>query len=382
MKILLVPDKFRGSLTATEVATCMAEGIKNYNALIEITQQPMADGGEGTAQLLTEATGGYTETIEVLDPLFRPIKAAIGFSANSQQAFIEMAEASGLSLLAHHERNPLNTSTIGTGQLIAHALNKGVEEIILCIGGSATTDAGIGMATALGYRFLDSEGQELLPIGGNLGQIQQIDTSAVHPRLSEVKFRIACDVENPLFGPNGAAYVYAPQKGASMAHVKVLDEALKNFDTIMRATENSLLNYTLLPSCNAVAGAGAAGGLGYGAMVFLNGTLQSGVELVADTIGLEQKIAEADLIITGEGKIDAQTLSGKLIGGIVKLSRKYRKPVVALCGTLLLSPKEIRGMGLLYATSILTKPQNLATAQTEVRQQLRNATENLIPLFW
>jgi glycerate 2-kinase len=370
MKILLAPDKFRGSLSANEVCEAMTEGILQACPTAQITALPMADGGEGTAQLLTQCTGGQLRTLRVQDPLGRPVEVMYGLSANGQTAFIEMATASGLALLEQHERNPLLTSTFGTGQLIADALAQGATHIILAIGGSATTDAGIGLAAALGWQFLDKNGEALLPIGQNLGAIATIVPSSNLPHFT---VEVACDVNNPLFGINGAAYVYALQKGADTAAVQQLDAGLEHFASIVQRDFNREIAN--------VAGAGAAGGLGAGALFFLNATLKSGVEIVLQQTRFNDHLAEVDLVLTGEGKIDEQTLQGKLVAGVAQAAAAQNVPVAALCGTLLVAPTELKKIGVCYGASILTRPISLEEAVLGAYQDLKNATCSLIN-FW
>ncbi|HEY1056727.1 MAG TPA: glycerate kinase, partial [Emticicia sp.] len=318
MKILLAPDKFKGSLDAQQVCQAMTEGIKMVSTEIETISLPMADGGEGTLDLLLWYSGGQKKTAQVKDPLGRIIDAQYGISADGKTAFIEMATASGLSLLKTDERNPLLTSTYGTGELIKVAIEAGVEQIMLGIGGSATTDAGIGMAKALGWQFFDAEDKEIDAIGGNLSQIRKIIPSPLASQLP--KIQVACDVTNPLYGINGAAYIYGPQKGADAEKVAILDKGLKDFAKITGLSEETFNN----------PGFGAAGGLGFGCVFFLNAELKEGVKLLMDFCGFEKHLQGVDLIITGEGKIDNQTLQGKLVKGIT--SQAQNISIAAICG--------------------------------------------------
>lgn len=369
MTILLAPDKFRGSLTAIEVCEAMREGIRMVNPDIEIIAVPMADGGEGTAEILTYNAGGKMLSCEVFDPLNRPIDAAFGISANQKTAYIEMATASGLRLLQKHEQNPLKTTTYGTGQLIQKVIEMGVEHIILGIGGSATNDAGIGMAAVLGWVFLDKNGNELAPCGENLIQIEKI----IRPQNeAKIKVEVACDVTNLLHGPTGAAYVYAPQKGATPEMVLELDNGLRHFAAVVHRDFGLDLN---------VAGAGAAGGLGAGALFFLNATLKSGIEIVMEETHFEEKLAKADLVITGEGKIDEQTLQGKLISGIGLAAQRRAKPAAALCGTISVPPSELTMIGIVYVASVINKPMTLDEALTTAFQAVKEKTFSLVNLF-
>lgn len=370
MKILLAPDKFRGSLTATEVCEAMSEGIWKALPNAEILAIPMADGGEGTAEILTLNAGGQMHTVLVSDPLGREIEADFGLSADGHSAYLEMAVASGLRLLQPHERNPLQTSTFGTGQLIQEAIIQGAKQLILGIGGSATTDGGIGMAAALGWRFEDKSGQHLVANGGNLGQIQKIIPP---PTFPQIDIQVACDVTAPLYGPTGAAYVYAPQKGADTEMVAQLDDGLKHLSDIIKRDFGVDLAQ--------VPGTGAAGGLGFGLLFFLKATLKEGVKIVMEQTCFDEQLQGVDLVLTGEGKMDDQTLQGKLIAGIAQTAQQNGIPVIALCGTLLLSPEEVQRIGLSYATSILNRPMTLNEAIAYAHQGVSDSTYQLMKLF-
>jgi glycerate kinase len=370
MKILLAPDKFRGSLTAPEVCEAMSEGIRKAVPNAEIVAIPMADGGEGTSAILTFNAGGQMHTVLVSDSLGRQINAEFGLSADGKTAYLEMATASGLRLLQSHERNPLLTTTFGTGELIRTAVDKGAKHVILGIGGSATTDGGIGMAAALGWHFLDKNGGKLNPVGGNLSQIQKIIPPLTFPAID---IQVACDVTAPLYGPSGAAYVYAPQKGADAEMVEKLDDGLRHLDAIIQRDFGVNLAQ--------VEGTGAAGGLGFGLLFFLKATLKEGVKIVMEQTGFEEKLPGVDLIFTGEGKMDEQTLQGKLIAGIAQAAHRKHIPVVALCGTLLVSAEEVQRIGLTYAVSILNRPMTLDDAIAYAHQGVSDSTYQLTKLF-
>ncbi|GGD47667.1 glycerate kinase [Emticicia aquatilis] len=372
MKILLTPDKFRGSLDAQQVCEAMAEGIRMVSPAIDVVSLPMADGGEGTLDLLLWYSGGKKQIAKVQDPFGRIIEAEYGISADGKTAFIEMATASGLRLLKADERNPLKTSTFGTGELIKTVVALGVENIILGIGGSATTDAGIGMAAALGWQFLDENGQELNPIGENLLKVKKIQPPIIINQFP-VLITVACDVTNPLFGENGAAYIYGPQKGADKEAVELLDKGLQNISEIF--TKDFGKDYAQ------IAGTGAAGGLGFGLMAFMNAQLKEGVKLLMDFCAFEENLKNVNLIITGEGKIDNQTLQGKLIKGITDQATHAKIPIAAICGTLDVSPKELQEIGINYATSILNRPMNLDDALKYGHEGVRNATFYLVNLL-
>ncbi|QJD77138.1 glycerate kinase [Spirosoma rhododendri] len=370
MRIILAPDKFRGSLSARKAARAMAEGVRLALPDAELIRLPLADGGEGTACVLTRATGGSWHAVDVQDPLGRTIEAGFGLAGDGKTAFIDMASASGLILLAPDERNPLNTSTYGTGQLISRAMETGVKHIVLGIGGSATTDAGVGMAAALGWQLLDEYDAELPPVGGSLNRLARLVPPTNSP-VDDVWFSVACDVLNPLYGPEGAAYVYGPQKGATPAQVEQLDAGLQQFAQVIREQ----FGYEL----GNVPGAGAAGGLGAGCLFFLQAGLRPGSELVLDTIGFDQHLIGTDLILTGEGKLDSQTAQGKLLHGLT--SRAGDVPVVAICGSVDLSPEAIDDLGLRAAFSIQTQPQSIDVALQTAYDDLRTATFNVCRLF-
>ncbi len=373
MNILIAPDKFRGSLEAAEVCDAVEKGVLLACPSAYVVKTPLADGGEGTAAILTKSQNGKFIEITAGDPLGRGIRAVYGIAGNGKTAFIEMSAASGLQLLQKDEQNPLFTSSYGTGEMIAHALETGVDTIILGIGGSATTDAGTGMARALGFRFLDKAGDEVAPNGENLRKIKSIDDNGKHHLLERCNVIVACDVTNPLYGPNGAAYVYGPQKGADQAGVLLLDEGLRSFAQVASAHfRNSLDN---------VPGAGAAGGVGAGAVWFLGAKLHEGIRIVMDQLEIPGKIKEMDLVITGEGKADGQTLSGKVVKGLASLCKESGIPLALLCGTLAITPQQAEEAGITYAASILNRPTDLKTAQEEAAERIAEAAYYLTRLM-
>ncbi len=341
MHIVIATDSFKGTLTAQEVGDAISQGIQRYNSAFQVTHIPMADGGEGTVQSLVDATGGTLVTATVQDPLLRPVEATYGIlsirkpdqpsSSNSSSninptktAVIEMAAASGLPLLKECELNPCITSTYGTGELILHALEKGCRSFIIGIGGSATNDGGMGMLQALGIKFLDKRGVVLPPGGASLAKLHHIDITGLDPRVLESSFLIACDVDNPLCGADGASAVYGPQKGATPEMVELLDRALSHYAEIIERE--------LATSVRNMPGAGAAGGLGAAFLGFLGATFFKGIDLVIELTDLESHVASADLLITGEGKIDGQTKFGKTPYGVALLAQNRGIPVIALCG--------------------------------------------------
>jgi glycerate kinase len=313
--VLISPDKFKGSLSASQVCEALEKGIKKRRPKTIFTQMPLADGGEGTLEVIQQLHGGTWITVDTFDPLMRPIQADYLYLADQKTAYIEMARASGLALLKANERNPLKTSTFGTGILISDALHRGASQIILTIGGSATNDAGIGMAAALGWKFLDAKGLELAPTGENLIQIASISSVDLAP----CAFTVVTDVANPLAGPTGAAHVFAAQKGASATVIKQLDKGLNNIASFFGSLAFE-------------PGAGAAGGLGAGALYFLKAKIVSGSSWVMDKVHFNRSLLKADFIITGEGKIDSSTWDGKVVSEVVKRCDKVFKQTILVSG--------------------------------------------------
>jgi len=373
MKIILAPDSYKGSLSSLEVCQAMEVGIREVLPDAEVIQIPMADGGEGTVVAVVAATRGEMVEIPVYDPLGRKIQASFGLVGDHVTAIIEMAAASGLPLLSKEEQNPLLTSTYGTGELIRGALDRKVKQIILGIGGSATNDGGKGMAEALGVRFLDGQGMELAPGGGSLILLEEIDLAGLDPRLAEVEFQVACDVTNPLTGPNGAAFVYAPQKGANLSMVLQLDQGLANFARVIKAQFGIEIND--LP------GAGAAGGLGGGLVAFLGAKLISGIELVMTATNFREYLADATLVFTGEGRIDAQSAYGKTISGIGKAALANNVPVIAIAGSLDQGYEAVYQVGISGVSAIISKPMNLKEAIANANQLIAAATNQSLRLF-
>lgn len=346
MNVLIAPDKFKGSLTAQQVCDTIKSALQESGSTLAIYTLPLADDGEGSCELLTNLSRGTFTTVRVHDPLDRPIDAAYGISGDGSIAFMEMAAASGLQLLKKEERNPMITTTRGTGELIRHALDQGITKIYLGIGGSATNDAGMGLAEALGVRFLDSHSNQLKPIGENLRYIHTIDSSKLHPRLTDLGLTIFCDVDNPLFGPQGAAHVFAPQKGADEKIVAALDEGLKHYASLLEKTFHCSVNFP---------GAGAGGGLPASLKVFTSLTVVPGMQFIMQFTGLEDHVQQADIIITGEGKIDRQTLSGKVVNGVAQLARKYHKRLIVVAGSCELSMQELKNLGVSQVITIANK---------------------------
>lgn len=334
MKILIAPDKFKGTLRAEEVCHLIAEVFKEERPFFDVMILPLADGGDGTSGILTSFSKGFGTTAEVHDPLGRLIKTSYGISSDGATAFIEMASASGLGLLSGSERDPAYTTTVGTGELILDAISKGVKKVILGIGGSATHDGGMGLASAFGIKFLNYQGETLKPIGKNLIAVKSIDLTDFNQQMKHVEFIILNDVTNPLTGPSGAAFTYAPQKGADKETVQILELGLQNFARVIRTSMGKDIEFP---------GAGAGGGICGGIHAFLKSTIVSGTTFVNEFVGLEKQVSEADLIISGEGKIDVQTLSGKVVAGILELCSRYSKPLYLFAGSSELLPTDFPG---------------------------------------
>lgn len=338
MNILLCPDKFKGTLAADAVCEALTRGITSALPDANIRCLPLCDGGEGTLHILTRPLGLESITVGIHDPLFRTIKTSYGWNEGSRVAVVEMAKASGLALLQPGEMNCLRTTTLGTGELIADALDRGANEVILTVGGSATHEGGVGMAQALGYRFLNARGEVFLPKGESLSAIKAIDASLKHPRLRDVKFSVLTDVTNPLCGPDGAAFVYALQKGAPLSSLKVLDDGLRHLAGIIKQDlDNDLL---------AIEGGGAAGGLGGGAVAFLGAALMPGCETVMRLVNFDIALAGADVVVTGEGRLDTQSSFGKVVGSVARKANDAGIPVVAVAGSSEIMGREILQLGL------------------------------------
>jgi glycerate 2-kinase len=370
MNILICPDKFKDCLNAQNVALSIQKGILNVLPDAKCKIFPMADGGEGTVEALVVATNGHIEKVKVHDPLMRRIDSFFGISGDGETAFIEMAAASGLALLKPEERNPMITSTFGTGELIRFALDLGVKEIILGIGGSATIDGGMGMAQALGISITDDTGWETEPGAISMGRIFQVNLKNLDPRIAQCKISAACDVTNPLTGPSGAASVFGPQKGANPHMVMKLDAHLKHLSHIIRKQ--------LHAEVEELPGAGAAGGLGAGIVAFLKGTLQPGFELVSRISRLDEWISWADLVITGEGKMDFQTAFGKTPAGVAEMANSLHKRVIAFTGAI----GDIPGPSAFDAViPIADKPMTLEQSMAHAGRLLENAAERVFNII-
>lgn len=373
MKIVIAPDSFKESLTALEVAEAIETGFKRIYPDAEYVKVPMADGGEGTVQSLVDALQGKLIEVDVTAPLGDKTTAFFGLSGDGKTAIIEMAAASGLHLVPQDQRNPLKTTSFGTGELIKTALDQGVEHIILGIGGSATNDGGVGMLQALGVQCLNQQ-QENVGFGGEqLGQITKIDMSRLDPRLNKVRFSVACDVDNPLCGEKGASATFGPQKGATPDMVQQLDAALRHFSDIVE--QDLGLNI-----CDQQ-GAGAAGGMGGGLLLLPNVKLQSGVQIVIRTLNLSEKMQGADLVITGEGRMDSQTIHGKTPIGVAKTAKAAGKPVIAIVGCLREDYEVVFEHGIDAVFPIIRQLNSLEHTLQQGKQNLISTAQNIARLY-
>lgn len=384
-RVVVASDSFKGSLSSMQVAEAVECGINDICPSCEVIKLSVADGGEGTLESLMTAMGGTLTEVEVHDPLGRAIRASyglfssdvvsVGHSTINQSgdltAVIELSAASGLCLLTPEERNPLATSTYGTGELIADALSRGCRRFLMCIGGSATNDAGMGMLSALGYRFLDAGGSELKGIGADIANVSQIDDSNVFPGLSDSEFIVACDVDSPFCGSGGAACVYAPQKGADSEMVAILDQGMTHFSGIIAA--HTGVDITDLP------GAGAAGGVGGAMVAFFHACLERGADMVLDAIRFDSLISDADLVVTGEGSLDFQTLTGKLPYRVAERATCAGVPVVAVCGTAQIS--ECSWLDAIIPVTPESMPLDVAIRQESALANIRSAVSSFLLSF-
>ena len=362
MKIVIAPDSYKESLPAAEVAQAIEKGFREIFPDAQYVRVPVADGGEGTVDAMISATDGSKITTQVTGPMGERVNASWGMSGDNNTAFIEMAEASGLSLVPLEQRNPLITTSRGTGELILHALDHGARNIIIGIGGSATNDGGAGMVQALGAKLTDAAGNAIGNGGGSLIALNTIDISGLDPRLKECTIRVACDVTNPLVGEKGASRIFWPQKGATEAMIVELDRNLGHFaDVIKKSLRVDVKN---------VPGAGAAGGMGAALMAFLNAELRSGIEIVTEALNLEEHIHDCTLVVTGEGRIDSQSIHGKVPVGVANVAMKYHKPVIGIAGSLTPDVGVVHQYGIDAVFSVLTSIGSLEEA-------LKNAFENI-----
>jgi glycerate kinase len=372
MKIIVAPDSFKGSLSAVNAAHFIEAGIKNAESEIEVIKIPMADGGEGTVEAVITAVGGEIRHCAVTGPLGNEVDSFYGILSDGKTAIIEMAAASGLTLVPQELRNPMITTSYGTGELIKKAVEAGCSRLIIGIGGSSTNDGGMGMAQALGVRFFDDRGNELGMGGLQLNKIFRIDISNMLD-FTNVEVTVACDVKNPLCGPEGASAVFGPQKGATDEMVTELDNGLRNFaDKIRETSGKSITN---------IPGSGAAGGMGGGLVAFLDAFLQPGINIMKDLLKLEAQIKNADLVITGEGRTDSQTLYGKVPFGIAQIAKQYGIPVICISGSIGSKVDQLYDYGITGIFSIIDQPMSLSDAMDNAGPMLQNTTGNIIRMI-
>lgn len=373
MKILVATNYFKGSLSAVQAAETIKNTILEVNPHYKVVAMPVADGGDGTLEAIKTSANATEMTTEVCDPLCRSVKAKWLYIENTKTAIIEASQANGLSLLRLEEYNPLKTTTYGVGELIKAALDKGAKEIILAIGGSATNDAGAGILQALGGILLDNNNKELSQGGGALGNVSSIDLSALDKHVADTKISVACDVDNPLCGKNGASYVYAPQKGATPEMIEILDKNLSHFAQI--SSQITGKDYKNLP------GTGAAGGIGFAIKTFLDGKLVPGFELIEKICGLEAKMQDANLVITTEGRFDSQTLSGKAPHKVAQMAKKYKIPVIMIAGAIERN-LNYEDTGITAAFSLADGPIALEDAIKNAPYLLKKMTKNLFSILF
>lgn len=369
MKIVLAPDSFKESMTAKEACESIEKGLRKIIENLECISVPMADGGEGTTQSLVDATDGEFYYVDVLGPLGEKVKARYGILGDKKTAILEMAAASGIELVPKEKRDATITTTYGTGELIKAALDKGVETILIGIGGSATNDGGAGMIQALGGKLLDRDGKEIGFGGGELSKLEKIDLSNLDKRIKDTKIVVACDVQNPLTGPNGASHIFGKQKGADENQRELLDKNLKHYAEIIRKDIGK--------DVENIPGAGAAGGLGAGLMAFLSAELKKGIEIVIEYSNLEEKLQGADLVITGEGSIDGQTRFGKTPYGVAMTAKKYNIPVIALAGNVGKDIDVLYEYGFTAILSILPRVESLEKAILNGKDNLEYISESI-----
>ena len=369
MKIVIAPDSYKESLSAAEVAQAIEKGFREIFPNAQYVSVPVADGGEGTVEAMIAATQGVAHSTRVTGPLGDKVEACWGMSGDGKTAFIEMAAASGLALVPPEKRNPLITTSRGTGELILQALEHGAKNIIIGIGGSATNDGGAGMVQALGAKLCDANGTEIRDGGGHLNTLQTIDISALDPRLKACSIRVACDVTNPLTGEKGASRIFGPQKGATEALIVELDNNLAHYAEIIKKS--------LHVDVKDVPGSGAAGGMGAALMAFLGAELRSGIEIVTTALNLEEHIHNCSLVITGEGRIDSQSIHGKVPVGVANIAKKYHKPVIGIAGSLTADVGVVHQYGIDAVFSVLNRVVTLEEAFRGAYDNIYRASRNV-----
>ncbi len=369
MKILIAPDSFKESLSALDVAEAIESGFREIFPQAEYVKLPVADGGEGTVEAMVAATGGRVVQVKVTGPLGEPINAFFGLSGDEKIAFIEMAAASGLESVPQSQRNPLKTTSYGTGELIKNALDHGVEHCIIGIGGSATNDGGAGMVQALGVKLLTRDGDDIGYGGGELIKLAKIDVSGLDKRIKKCRFEVACDVTNPLTGDRGATAIFGPQKGATPEMIEQLDGYLRHYAEVIKKD--------LGIDVDDVPGAGAAGGMGAALYGFCHAELRQGIEIVTEALGLDALVKDATLVITGEGRIDSQSINGKVPIGVARVAKRYNKPVIAIGGSLTKDVDVVFDHGLDAVFSVLYSICTLDEALDNAADNLRKSARNI-----
>lgn len=369
MKIVIAPDSYKESLSALEVASAIEAGFREIFPEADYVKIPVADGGEGTVEAMVAATQGNIVRLTVTGPLGKPVEAFYGLSGDERTAFIEMAAASGLELVPAAQRDPLITTSFGTGELIKDALDRGVDHFIIGIGGSATNDGGSGMMQALGAQLLDEHGKQIAYGGGALPQLARIDIEQLDTRIKQCRFEVACDVSNPLTGDKGASAIFGPQKGATPELVQQLDKALEHYaNLIHRDLDIDVLH---------IDGGGAAGGMGAALHAFCQAELRSGIEIVTEALGLAEQVKDADLVITGEGRIDSQSINGKVPIGVAKVAKQFNKPVIGIAGSLTADVGVVHQHGLDAVFSVLFSICSLDDALANAAQNVRLTARNV-----
>ena len=369
MKIVIAPDSYKESLSASEVAQAIEKGFREIFPDAQYVSVPVADGGEGTVEAMIAATQGTEQHVSVTGPLGEKVNACWGISGDGATAIIEMAAASGLALVPPAKRNPLVTTSCGTGELILDALDKGARNIIIGIGGSSTNDGGAGMVQALGAKLCDANGKEIGYGGGSLMALNSIDVSGLDPRLKECTIRVACDVTNPLIGETGASRIFGPQKGADEATIVELDRNLSHYaDVIKKSLQIDVKN---------VPGSGAAGGMGAALMAFLGAELRSGIEIVTQALNLEEHIHDCTWVLTGEGRLDSQSIHGKVPVGVANVAKKYHKPVIGIAGSLTRDVGIVHQYGIDAVFSVLNSVSSLEEAFRGASDNIYRASRNI-----
>lgn len=371
-KFLLIPDSFKGTMSSIEICSLLEEKIQEYYPAAEIHSIPVADGGEGSVDCFLQALGGEKVIVTTNNPFFEPIDSYYGLIDNGRTAVIEMAASAGLPLI-EDRKDPLKASTFGVGELILHAARKGVSKIIMGLGGSCTNDGGCGAACAVGIRFLDEAGNSFIPTGGTLHRIQQLDLSQIEPMIEGIEFVTMCDIDNPMYGPTGAAAIFGPQKGATPEEIELLDAGVQHLSQIIKQTIG--LDLAFVP------GTGAAGAMGAGMAAFFHSRLQMGVETILDTVQFEELASGADMIFTGEGKLDSQSLRGKVVIGIARRAKALGVPVTALVGDIGDDMEAAYDEGVSAIFSINRVAVDFPVAKLRSRQDLSLTIDNLMRFY-